>query len=93
MEHVPSARQDCCGPPAQADATARVSCAATRPARNIWKENPARPTAAAVIHRIGAVTHRTEAQITHQGITAGPNRRDITAQAGKAAAAAERGLL
>ena len=84
MEHVPSARQDCCGPPAQADATARVSCAATRPARNIWKENPARSTA--------AVDHRTAAQITHQAITASPNRRGITAQAGKAAAAAERGL-
>ena len=32
------------------------------------------------------------AQITHQGITAIPNRRGITVQAGKAAAAAERGL-
>ena len=93
MEHAPNVIQACCGPPVQADAIAHVSCAATRPARNIWKENPARPTAAAVIHRIGAVTHRTEAQITYQGITAGPNRRDITAQAGKAAAAAERGLL
>jgi hypothetical protein len=86
MEHAPNARQACCGPPAQADATAHVSCAATRPARNIWKKNPARPTEAAVIHR-------TAAQITHQGIMASPNQRDITAQAGKAAAVVERGLL
>ena len=84
MEHAPNAIQACCGPPALADATAHVSCAATRPARNIWKENPAHPTA--------AVNHRTAAQIIHQEITASPNRRDITAQAGKAAAAAERGL-
>ena len=85
MEHAPNAIQACCGPPVQAGATAHASCAATRPARNIWKENPARPTA--------AVDHRTAAQITHQEITASPNRRGITAQAGQRAAVVERGLL
>lgn len=84
MEHAPNAIQACCGPPVQADATVHVSCAATRPARNIWKENPDRPMA--------AVDHRTAAQITHQEITASPNRRGITAQAGKRAAVVERGL-
>ena len=82
MEHAPNVRQACCGPPAQAGATAPVSCAAIGPARNIWKENPVRPMAAA---------HGTAAQTTHQKNTASPNRRDITVPAEKRAAA-EHGL-